>query len=118
MEVLEELRQAQLLRKEQAREQAYLARVAQLEREREAAAAQENENGAASEEQSTAVEGAAASAEGTEESGRKRRRQVTAFLKILTMKAKLVNTHCLSALLLSYTQHTASGLPSVGQGTA
>ena len=77
MEVLEELRQAQLLRKEQAREQAYLARVAQLEREREAVAAQENESGAAEEQvQQVAVE-PTASAEGAEESGRKRRRQVT-----------------------------------------
>lgn len=105
MDVLEELRQAQLLRKEQAREQAYLARVAQLEKERgerelAAAAAQgdgdENDDTGAEEaaqqqerERAVAAEGPAASAaEGAEESGRKRRRQVRVhmlkFSEVLT----------------------------------
>lgn len=107
MDVLEELRQAQLLRKEQAREQAYLARVAQLEKERgerelAAAAAQEGGDGDENDDTGTeeaaqqerervvvAAEGPAApAAEGAEESGRKRRRQVRVhmlkFSEVLT----------------------------------
>lgn len=98
MDVLEELRQLQLLRKEQAREQAYMARVAQMEREREAqlaaaarAAAEEEEEAQGQDQdqdreltghreqshQATAVPDAASpAAHGGEESGRKRRRQV------------------------------------------
>lgn len=93
MEVLEELRQAQLLRKEQAREQAYLARLArelELQRAREQqqpldeqqvdeqlhqgqAAAVANVSSPTTAATTAAV---VPDAEGAAEGGRKRRRQV------------------------------------------
>lgn len=82
MEVLEELRQAQLLRKEQAREQAYLARMArelELQREREQQQTErvEEENSSAAASGVVVVAEAASPVQGDKEGGRKRRRQVS-----------------------------------------
>lgn len=119
MDVLEELRQLQLLRKEQAREQAYMARLAHLEREREAQlAAQARED----EQEDSSAGGVETTAEtaaplisspvvpGGEESGRKRRRQVRSLFFAQQCVTLLI------AVLCSFS--TASGLPSTGQGAA
>lgn len=121
MDVLEELRQLQLLRKEQAREQAYLARLAQLDREREAQLAasraaegeeqdqeqpqQQPDNG---HDQSDRNEQSDATTAAGEESGRKRRRQV--------IFRQSYHGFRLRQLLTFPFILTASGLSGVGQG--